>query len=215
MPARKVLRMKTANSPKPEGSNGFQRVTPLWVWGKNTLKINLPVFSCKHYILLGVVFVFFACSEKNKYQAELEGRWAEVENFIHANWRTSLVDSKDFPQLKKKGIILPYPFMSIARGEPALFYWDNYFTNKGLLLIDSLSIYARNVVDNLLWEVDTLGFAPNASMNWGMNRSQIPFLAPMVFDVYEKYRDKDWLRKSYFTLKKRIPFLDRYKPYRY
>jgi len=160
----------------------------------------------RFYILTGIIFIFFACSEKGKYQPEFGEKWGEVEDFVHANWHTSLIDSRCFPQLKNKGIVLPEPFMSVAKGEPALFYWDNYFTNKGLLQIDSLARYALNAVDDLLWEVDTLGFVPNASMNWGMNRSQIPFLAPMVSDVYEKFNDKNWLRKAYFILKKEYHF---------
>lgn len=160
----------------------------------------------RFYFLVGFIFIFFACAEKDKYHPEFDEKWDEVANFVYSNWHTSLIDCKKFPQLKNKGIALPYPFMSIARGEPTLFYWDNYFTNKGLLQVDSLAKYALNVVDNLLWEVDTLGFVPNANKNWGMNRSQIPYLAPMVSDVYEKFKDKNWLRNAYFTLKKEYHF---------
>ena len=160
----------------------------------------------KLYFLLGISLIFIGCSKKLGYQPEIPEKWSEVESFVHANWHTSLINSTYFPDLHKKGLVPPNPFMAIAKGEPALFYWDNYFTNKGLLQIDSLSKYALSVVDNLLWEVDTLGYVPNASMNWGMNRSQIPFLAPMVFDVYEKYEDKTWLQKAYLTLIKEYHF---------
>jgi alpha,alpha-trehalase len=160
----------------------------------------------KLYFIAGMILIFFSCSKKEGYHSEFAGKWGDVENFVHTNWHTSLVNSKAFPDLQKKGIVPPKPFMSIAKGDPTLFYWDNYFTNKGLLKIDSLSHYALNVTDNLLWEVDTLGFVPNANMNWGMNRSQIPFLAPMVFDVYRKLGDKSWLQKAYFTLKKEYHF---------
>jgi alpha,alpha-trehalase len=74
------------------------------------------------------------------------------------------------------------------------------------MLIDSLSIYAKNVTDNLLWEVDTLGFVPNANMSWGMNRSQPPYLAMMVEDVYHHDKDKEWLAIAYKTLKKEYHF---------
>lgn len=160
----------------------------------------------KIYIISGIIIFLVACTNKIKYQPESNSRWVEVENFVHENWHTSLVDSVGSSLLKTKGIVLPKPFMSIAKGDPLLFYWDNYFTNKGLLLIDSLSQYAKNAVDNLLWEVDTLGFVPNANARWGMNRSQIPYLAPMVFDVYGKFKDKEWLRKAYFTLIKEYHF---------
>ena len=83
-------------------------------------------------------------------------------------------------------IPLPYPYIVPGGRFREIYYWDSYFTNKGLLLVDSLSIYARNSTEDLLWLVDTLGFVPNSNMNWGMNRSQPPFLAMMVDDVYQK-----------------------------
>jgi len=153
-------------------------------------------------ILLSVI----AFNGKNTRQPEFVNTWDKVDLFIKNNWHTSKVDSNGASWLRRIGIVPPKPFMTIAKGNPLLFYWDNYFTNKGLLLIDSLSIYARNGVDNLLWEVDTLGFAPNANMNWGMNRSQPPFLAMMVYDVYQKKGDKDWLKNAYMILKKEYLF---------
>jgi len=153
-----------------------------------------------------VLLVFGACKSQNSYIPENKDNWNKVESFIHKNWHTSRVDSSGASWLRKIGIVPPKPFMTIAKGNPLLFYWDNYFTNKGLLLIDSLSIYAQNAADNLLWEVDTLGFVPNANMNWGMNRSQTPYLALIVNDVYAKNHDKQWLTKAYYTLKKEYHF---------
>jgi len=153
-----------------------------------------------------VLLVFVACKNQNAFIPENKDNWNKAESFIHKNWHTSRVDSSGASWLKKTGIVPPKPFMTIAKGNPLLFYWDNYFTNKGLLLIDSLSIYAQNAADNLLWEVDTLGFVPNANMNWGMNRSQTPFLALIVNDVYAKNHDKQWLKKAYHTLKKEYHF---------
>jgi len=153
-----------------------------------------------------VLLVFVACKNQNAFIPENKDNWNKAESFIHKNWHTSRVDSSGASWLKKTGIVPPKPFMTIAKGNPLLFYWDNYFTNKGLLLIDSLSIYAQNAADNLLWEVDTLGFVPNANMNWGMNRSQTPYLALIVNDVYAKNHDKQWLTKAYYTMKKEYHF---------
>jgi len=157
-------------------------------------------------LLTGTIFTIFSCTNKNTYQPEYADSWNKVELYINKNWHTARTDSSSAPWLRKVGIIAPKPFLSAAKGNPILWYWDHYFSNKGLLLIDSLSIYAQNAVDNLLWEVDSLGFAPNANMNWGMNRSQTPFLALMVFDIYEKSKDKNWLKKCYSTLKKEYLF---------
>ncbi len=154
--------------------------------------------------LLSVPFSNSICEDI--YVPKHENSWNKVEHFAVQNWHTSKVDVSNMEWFKEMGILPPNSFMAIAPGHKTLFYWDNYFTNKGLLLIDSLSIYAKNVTDNLLWEVDTLGFVPNANMFWGMNRSQTPYLAMMVADVYKKFNDKVWLAKSYESLKKEYHF---------
>ena len=135
-----------------------------------------------------------------------EDEYPKIVNFIAENWHTSRIDSAYAASTGIIPLIPPKPFMSIAAYNPVLFYWDNYFTNKGLLLIDSLSSYAVDVTDNLLWFVEQIGFVPNANMKWGMNRSQVPYLALMVEDVFEKTGDKEWLKTAYFSLKKEYHF---------
>lgn len=157
--------------------------------------------------LIAFVLIFqLGFAQTADYKPVHQQSWDKVEMFIHENWHTSKVDSSGASWLWKVGVVPPKPFMTIAKGNPLLFYWDNYFTNRGLLLIDSLKIYAKNGVDNLLWEVERLGFVPNANMNWGMNRSQPPFLAQMVNDVYHSFGDKEWLKTAYSTLTKEYKF---------
>ena len=80
--------------------------------------------------------------------------------------------------------------------------------NRGLLLTDTMQRFAKNNTDNLLSMVNQIGFVPNATMAWGMNRSQPPYLSMMVREVYEMESTKDtaWLRKNYTTLKKEYAF---------
>jgi len=155
--------------------------------------------------LLPGLFLFLY-GVKGYCQTYHEEDWKKVEVYIHKNWHTSKTDSANTSWLRYTGLVPPKPFMAIAKGHSLLFYWDNYFTNKGLLLIDTLGVYAKNGVDNLLWEVDTIGFVPNANINWGMNRSQTPYLALMVYDIYQINKDKVWLKKAYGTLKKEYHF---------
>jgi alpha,alpha-trehalase len=157
-------------------------------------------------VAVSLVSVLSTVNSQSIYKPKHAESWNKVEKFAHENWYTSKVDVKNIEWFRDKGIIPPHNFMAIAAGHPTLFYWDNYFTNKALLLIDSLSIYAKQVTDNLLWEVDSLGFVPNSNMHWGMNRSQSPYLAMMVNEVYQKFRDKDWLKNAYSTLKKEYHF---------
>lgn len=88
---------------------------------------------------------------------------------------------------------------------PILFYWDMFFMNRGLLA-EGRRTLARNIVDNLLVEVDRLGFVPNASARWGHDRSQPPYLAMMVRDVYEAERDRGWLAQAIERVEREYAF---------
>ena len=153
---------------------------------------------------LFIILLFFVSDvySEDNYIPKFKNGWGVVEKHILNDWHTSLIDVSKLDWMKNRGIVPPHNFLGIAKGHPTLFYWDNYFTNKGLLLYDSLHIYAENVVNNLLWEVDTIGFVPNANFNWGMTRSQPPYLALMVEDVYRKTNNKKWLAHAYKILKK-------------
>jgi len=132
--------------------------------------------------------------------------WEKVERFILENWEKSRVDPQS--PIKPGSVKLPKPYLSIAVNHHLLFYWDNYFINAGLLLVNELRHYALNVTENLLFLVEQMGYVPNATEPWGLNRSQIPFLSLIVREVYEtlKTGDREWLRRAYATLKKDYQF---------
>ena len=158
----------------------------------------------KVLLYLMILFTTGCGDDKPKHFYEAESQ--RIIDFIATNWHTSRIDSTYSANSGGIALVPPKPFMSIAAYNPVLFYWDNYFTNNGLLLIDSLSVYAINVTENLLWEIEQIGFVPNANMKWGMNRSQVPYLALMVEDIFEKTKDREWLKNAYQTLKKEYHF---------
>jgi len=168
--------------------------------------------TIKIIIAFGLMSLLSCSNNNSESQQENASKykndWSNVEQYIHGNFHTTVIDSTKREWIRGSGLVLPYTHLGLGGSNPTFFYWDQYFVNKGLLLIDSLSIYAKSGTDNLLWEVDTLGFAPNANKYWGMNRSQTPFLAMMVQDVYENMDVKDnvWLKNAYFTLKKEYHF---------
>lgn len=108
----------------------------------------------------------------------------------------------------KSGTIgLPYPYNSpsISTGFGSMYYFDTYFINLGLIRLGMLK-QAENNVNDLLFLVNKVGFVPNANQRSMCNRSQLPFLALMVRDVYSKTHDTKWLRKAYATLMKEYHF---------
>ncbi len=107
---------------------------------------------------------------------------------------------------------LPYPYTVPAVGHfNELYYWDTYFTNKGLEELDNYTQVKHNV-DNMLYLVKKYGLMPNGNRTYYLSRSQPPFLSLMVRDVYEHCGDVNWLEKAYdilqteydFWMKKRI-----------
>lgn len=153
-----------------------------------------------------LLFVFSIAKSQNIGTKKVDKTWNDIETHILQDWHLSVIDSSKILWLGDKGIIPPKPYMTVSTEHKLIYYWDSYFTNKGLLLVDSLRHFAQFSTENLLWMVDTLSFVPNSNMFWGMNRSQPPFLAMMVDDVYKKNKDKLWLEKAYKTLKKEYHF---------
>ena len=113
-------------------------------------------------------------------------KWNEVEKYIQ-NSQMRYVETSS---------VLPKPY-SYALNPGTLYYWDLYFINEGLMMQGFME-QALNNIDNFIFEIDSLGFIPNA-ISWAADRSQTPYFAMMVRSYYEKSpeKDKEWLRKAY------------------
>lgn len=118
--------------------------------------------------------------------------------FILDGWE----DTVRFQQQDEGDLIgLPYPYTVPSKDEDfqEMYYWDTYFTNRGLLLSDRVEL-AKNNCDNLLFMLKRYGFVPNGSRTYFLVGSQPPYLSLMVYDVYLKIKDKTWLKECYETL---------------
>ncbi len=87
----------------------------------------------------------------------------------------------------------------------AMYYWDTYFTNIGLIKLGKAEL-AKNNVDNMLYMVDKYGFMPNGNRTFYLSRSQPPFLSEMVKDIFSYYNDRAWLSGAYSALEKEYEF---------
>lgn len=130
--------------------------------------------------------------------------WRAVESFIRDGWDNDI----------SKADGLPAPLVAFSPGARFLFYWDTYFTNLGLLR-HQRPVLARFNTENLLFVVEQRGFVGNASLtDWGMTRSQPPYLSMMVRASYEQPplvgRDAEsnhrFLRRAYSALQKEYAF---------
>ena len=102
---------------------------------------------------------------------------------------------------------LPYPYICpCASGAfQEMYYWDTYFTHKGLLVRGDLE-QVRNDIDNMCYLIERYGFVLNGNRTHYLYNSQPPFLSMMIQDYYEVTQDKSWLSDKYDALKKEHDF---------
>lgn len=122
-------------------------------------------------------------------------QWPKIENHIRNSW-DRYVDTV---------ATLPAPF-SFALNPGTLYYWDLYFINEGLMR-QGFFEQAKNNIDNFIYEIEKLGFIPNAN-GWGEDRSQTPYFGMMVQSYFMKAPQKDttWLHRAYQALLKEYEF---------
>lgn len=86
-----------------------------------------------------------------------------------------------------------------------LYYWDTYFTNKALCALGNIG-QAKSNVRNILYLIERFGYMPNGNRTYFLKRSQPPYAALMVDDIYRKTGDLVFLRDAFQTLKKEYDF---------
>ena len=127
-----------------------------------------------------------------------------LRDHIRMGWRETTV----VPSVAQEGgFALPLPFSVPCPGGGqfrTMYYWDTYFTNRGLIL-DGEMAQARNNAENLMHTVEQLGFIPN-SMKPGINRTQPPVASHLYREVYERTQDKAWLRRALAATEREYAF---------
>ncbi len=128
----------------------------------------------------------------------------EVRNYIRDKMPLTLRENKED---KDTLIGLPYPYtVPCADGMfNELYYWDTYFTNKALIELGNVK-QAKNNISDILYLIDKFGYMPNGNRLHFLKRSQPPYAALMVDDVYRITKDISFLRSAFATLKKEYEF---------
>lgn len=86
-----------------------------------------------------------------------------------------------------------------------MYYWDTYFTNRGLILDGDVE-QAKNNTENLMAMALRFGFVLNGNRAEFLNNSQPPFLSQAVREVYEVIKDREWLRGALPAIEKEYAF---------
>ncbi|MBP1475378.1 hypothetical protein J7I44_13780 [Frateuria sp. MAH-13] len=107
-------------------------------------------------------------------------------------------------KLPAEGLLyLPRPYVVPGGQFNEMYGWDSYFIQLGLLA-DQRDDLARDMTDNMLFEVEHYGGVLNANRTYYLTRSQPPFLSRMVSDVLaapKAFKDEAerhaWLARAY------------------
>jgi alpha,alpha-trehalase len=92
-------------------------------------------------------------------------------------------------------LYLPNPYLVPGGRFNEMYGWDSYYIILGLIEASHIK-WAKEMVDNLLYEVDHYGKVLNANRSYYLTRSHPPCLAQSVLMLYEKINDKAWLKNA-------------------
>lgn len=128
----------------------------------------------------------------------------KVTEYIINNW-DSCVRFK--PNDKDSLIGMPYPYIvpTAASAFQEMYYWDTYFTCKGLVLTDRVEL-AKNCAENMAFLIDKYGFMLNGNRTYYTGHSQAPYFCMIVKTVYDKTNDNAWLSRMYTAVEKEYDF---------
>src|SRR5215510_3370401 len=136
-----------------------------------------------------------------KFKAMADGRWpvyvSQRENIrqIEQSLRSQMPAEEfakialrqlpdDTSQIREHGLLyLPYPYVVPGGRFNEMYGWDSYFTQVGLVR-DGEMAFAKNMVDNFLYQIEHYGRILNANRTYYLSRSQPPFLTQMILNVY-------------------------------
>ena len=125
-------------------------------------------------------------------------------NYIAAKWPETVRSNPDNIG-NLIGLPLPYTVPCVQNAFQELYYWDTYFTSRGLVL-QGFEEQAKNNCDNLIYEIETLGFIPNGNRTFFLNRSQPPHFGALIDLVHQHFHDREWLMKALAALEKELYF---------
>ncbi|XP_022735939.1 probable trehalase isoform X1 [Durio zibethinus] len=100
---------------------------------------------------------------------------------------------------------LPGPVMIPGSRFREVYYWDSYWVIRGLLA-SKMYETAKAIVTNLISLLDTYGHVLNGARAYYTNRSQPPLLSAMVYEIYNRTGDVEFVRKSLPPLLKEYQF---------
>ena len=102
------------------------------------------------------------------------------------------------PKDKGTHIGLPNKFIAPSSVEGIFendqFYWDSYFIILGLLETNQINL-AKGMVENFAYLYKKYHIIPLRNRYFNLGISQPPFFSSMVLEIFNKTKDKNWLKE--------------------
>ena len=102
-------------------------------------------------------------------------------------------------------IVVKNPFIVPGGRFREYYYWDSYWVVDGLLACDMKNT-VKGMIDNFVQLVKTYGFVPNGGRIYYTNRSQPPFLIPIVELYLNNTGDEDFVKSILDDLEREYNF---------
>jgi len=102
-------------------------------------------------------------------------------------------------------IALPHAFIVPGGRFRELYYWDSFWTIRGLLT-SKMFATVRGMIENMAHLIDTYGFVPNGNRIYYLNRSQPPLLTWCVDAYFQATQDLAFVQKLMPTLEKELDY---------
>ncbi|CAJ0572020.1 unnamed protein product, partial [Mesorhabditis spiculigera] len=135
---------------------------------------------------------------------------------LHKKWPTLTRRVKDLVHsdpARYSLIALPHPFIVPGGRFRELYYWDSFFTIKGLIA-SKMFATAKGMIHNMQFLVEQYGFVPNGNRIYYLNRSQPPVLAWCVHAYCQATRDAEFAAQLLPTLWKEMAFFENNRVYK-
>lgn len=131
------------------------------------------------------------------FASKLNGLWKKLGRKISDEARQTPAQSSL--------IVVPNPFIVPGGRFREYYYWDSYWVVNGLLIC-GMKDTVKGMIDNFVALVKTYGFVPNGGRIYYTNRSQPPFLIPIVELYLTKTGDIDYVKSILDVLENEYNF---------
>ncbi len=160
------------------------------------------------------------------YREALQTKAFDIKAFVAENFEIPTLKSSDFrsdtsqsvqehcqrlwpflmrerdEQIEGSSLIpLPHPYIVPGGRFAEVYYWDSFFTMRGLLKTGHTKT-VKHMIDNFCHLIETMGFIPNGNRTYYHTRSQPPFFSLMVQMLVNAMDDKS-LWQTY------LPYLEK------